>query len=509
MVNARLMVLNTGVSYVRSILSACLTLFSTRWLLAALGKQDMGLYYTVGGVVVFLSFINTSMAFSSQRYFAFAMGKGGDQEVHNWFNSAFSLHALLSIIILIGSVPLGLVAFTNWLTIPEGRLETCRLVYVFSVLTACGSIFSVPYCAIYMARQRIYELTVIQMLNTIALFALAWYLTKYDRDTLLLYAGGVLVINLGVYVVQIARCRWIFPECKLDFKKMLDKGRYKSLLTFSGWSMSSTFAFMFRGQGIALLLNNFGTSGTNAAYSIAGNVSSQTAFLANGFMNAITPEITIAYGAGKKDEMVALANSACKFATLLVLFILVPLFSDVEPVLSFWLKNVPENTASFARIVLVSFLAIQSVLGVSVANKAYGKIALPQIFATVFLLLAVPLGYAAIKLGLGMEYVVGTFSATQIMCSVSVLGCAWYLYRFPVMKWLKEVLLKNGFVAFSCLFVNGFFVDLMQPTILRPIAIGFLDALVIVALGWCLVLSNGERKFLKNKFYQLIGKLNG
>lgn len=493
MSNSRLIILNTIVSYGRSLLSAGLTLFSTRWVLGALGKADYGLYFAVGGVIVFLGFVNTSMALTSQRYLAYAVGHGGAEEVNEWFNVSLLLHLVLALVFVVLAIPVGWIAFKWFLTIPDGRLMACRWVYVASVAVAFFSVVSVPYSAVYIARQHIYELTIIQMLQTILLFVLSWCLLSVPGDRLIVYAFGTAAINSVVYLLQIIRCWFVFPESKINLGKF-SEAKCKALLSFSGWSLASTFGFLVRGQGIAMLLNNFGTIGSNAAYSIANNISSQTSFLANGFMNAISPEINSTEGAGKREDMIRLATQSSKFAMTLVLFIVLPLYSDVEALLEVWLKEVPEYTAAFVRVIMIMFVSIQAVLGVSVANKAFGKIALPQSLAAGFLALAIPLGYLAIKLDLSLVYVVGAVSVTQLLCALSTLFSAYYLFKYPVLDWLRQVLGRNLIVVSGCVFMT-IVIHLWLPTSFsRFVLVAVADAVAIIVIGYVAVLTAGERR---------------
>lgn len=505
----RLVILNTVVSYSRSLLTVGLSLFTTRWILAALGKADLGLFYAVGGIVVFLSFINTSMSFSSQRHFAYALGRGGQNEVKDWFNSSLSLHAMLAAAFLILSIPLGIIAFKWWLVVPTTRISTCHLVYACAVITAVGSMLTVPFNAIYIARQRIYELTFIQLFQSILMFVLAYWLLSASGDRLKVYSVGMASISLMVYLAQIVRCRMVFDECRISFQRMLSRQRYKELLSFSGWSLTSTFAYIFRGQGIALLLNNFGTSGVNAAYGIANQVSGQAGFLANGLMTAVAPEMTKMEGAGNHEEMVKLATRACKFVTLLVMFLLIPLFTDIEPLLHLWLKEVPENTASFVRIMLLAFLSIQMVLGVTVAIKAVGKIAWPEVFSSIALILAVPLAYGAIRVNLPIVCVVVTFAVTAALCALSTLLCAHNIFGYSIRAWTLDVLCRNGLSAMICVLLNTLVHRFVPTGLLRLVIAGVLDATLLCVLGWTIVLSIDERKFLKSKVNVLKKRIYG
>lgn len=504
--NRRLIVLNTGVSYLRSLLAVALTLFSTRWVLQALGKADLGLYYAVGGVVVFLSFINTSMAFSSQRHFAFALGHGGADELKDWFNTSFALHVMFAIGFLVLSVPLGIVAFRCFLAIPDPRYVSCIWVFGCSVCAAFFSIVSVPFVALYNARQRIYELTIIQMTQTVSLFGLAWWLLRCTMDRLIAYAVGMMLIQCVVTLVQIVRCRFAFRECSFECQRMWNHARYRKLLSFSGWSMTSTFAYILRGQGIALLLNNFGTSGVNAAYGIANQVAGQVGFLSNGFLAAVAPEITMLEGSGNRQKMIQLATNASKYITLLVLLVLTPLFSDVEPLLLIWLKKVPEHTASFVRVMFLSFLSVQMVIGVTVAVKAVGKIAWPEIWAAIVLLFSLPLAAGAIRVGLSMIWVVSAVAVTAAGCAASTLLCARAIWGYPVSSWVKEVFCRNVFVAVACLALNFTIHRFWGESMLRLVCVAICDGCCLAILGWAIVLDKNERQFLLDKFYTLMRK---
>ncbi len=504
--NKRLIVLNTVVSYVRSLLTAGITLFSTRWVLEALGKVDLGLYYVVGGVVMFLSFINTSMSFSSQRHFAYAIGRGGASEVQKWFNSSLAIHVVLALAFLLLSIPLGFVAFKYWLKIPEGREIACCWVYICSVFTAAASILSVPYNAIYIARQHIYELSIIQILNAIALLGLTAWLRSFQGDRLLAYALGMLGLSVLVATVQIVRCRYSFPESVLDLGLMKSRSRCRELLSFSGWSLTSTFAYILRGQGVALLLNNYGTSGSNAAYGIANHVSVQTGFLANGLMSAISPEMTKMEGEGLRKEMICLATRACKLVTFLILFVALPPLTDVEPLLALWLKDVPEGTTVFFRIMLIAFLVIQSVLGVTVATKAVGKIALPEVCAAVALLFAIPVAYLSIIIGLPISFVVGSVALTACLCALSTLICAHYIFKYPVQIWVNEVLVGNMFLVVIVIIINLSLHQVMDGGLLRLILVTVVDWSVLLSVGWSFVLKANERAFVETKLRSFLSK---
>ena len=100
--------LNVLASYGRSILAIACGLFSTRWVLMALGQTDMGLYGLIGGLTLFVSFFNIQFSIAISRYFAHSIGlankDGNDhravEECRHWFNVAVFIHILLPMILV-------------------------------------------------------------------------------------------------------------------------------------------------------------------------------------------------------------------------------------------------------------------------------------------------------------------------------------------------------------------------------------------------------------------------
>jgi len=96
--------LNIVATYGRSLVCG---LFISRWVLAALGKTDFGLYGVVGGMTVFFAFLNTLLSVATGRFYAYAEGQAqksaaegqaeaGLEECRKWFSTAVLLYATRS-----------------------------------------------------------------------------------------------------------------------------------------------------------------------------------------------------------------------------------------------------------------------------------------------------------------------------------------------------------------------------------------------------------------------------
>ena len=73
---------NTLFMYARMLFLLCISLYTSRVVLATLGVEDYGIYNVVGGIVTMFTFLNYAMGNSSHRYITFALGKGDKKELY-------------------------------------------------------------------------------------------------------------------------------------------------------------------------------------------------------------------------------------------------------------------------------------------------------------------------------------------------------------------------------------------------------------------------------------------
>ena len=66
----------------RLILTSIIGLYSSRLVLQELGVYNFGLYGIVGGIVALLSFLNSSMITTSNRFIAVELGKKENQNIN-------------------------------------------------------------------------------------------------------------------------------------------------------------------------------------------------------------------------------------------------------------------------------------------------------------------------------------------------------------------------------------------------------------------------------------------
>ena len=508
-------VLNTGATYARSLLSVAFGLFSTRWIFKALGQTDLGLYGVVGSVIVFITYINGSLSGSVSRFYAYSIGVGrrvgsaeGQEDLCRWFNMALLVHTVIPLALICIGYPLGIYALQHWLVIPSDRLAACTWVFRMAMLSALCAMIAVPYSAMFQAHQLIAELSLLTMVQTVGNFVCAYLLMRLPCDHLIAYAGYVMLLSISVTAIVVLWAHFKFDCCRVNLRYMLDYLRLRQFFAFAGAKIFGSTCFILRTQGGAILLNRFFMPFVNAAYSISTQVSGHTAALSQALVGALQP--VIAAKAGEKDRvgMMKYAVSSCRMASLLVMLFVIPLIVEIDDVLALWLVNPPEYTSMFCGCMLVMLIFDKMSIGYMMAENAYGrKIVFYEILLGLILLSALPLSYVCFRLGASPWIFAANLAGTMFLNSFArVLFCRWQL-GMSISKWIMSVLLPIGilsllsvsFAALPRLFVPAGFGRIML--------VGLFSAALIPFLGWKLVFEADERDFMRKLSYQVVERV--
>ena len=87
---------NTLFMYFRMFFTMCVSLYTSRVVLATLGFTDYGLNNVIGGIIAMFSFINGAMTNTTSRFITFALGKGDEKRLKVVFSMGFFIHDSLA-----------------------------------------------------------------------------------------------------------------------------------------------------------------------------------------------------------------------------------------------------------------------------------------------------------------------------------------------------------------------------------------------------------------------------
>lgn len=502
--------LNTLASYGRSVFALFVGVFSSRWLLHGLGKEDLGLSCVVGSLIGAIVIFETVMQVAVARFYAFAIGKAsvmtpdqGKDEVCRWFNVVFFIHLMLPVLIVVFGYPLGRYAVLNWLNIPQNRLEACMFVFNCSMVSTFIGMISTPYVAMYAAKQQIVELSFWGMLRTSLNFCFTFSLMYVTFDRLKYSGAFGAMLALFILSTQMYRARLHFPECRIKFNYFWDKNRLKSIFGYFFWEIFSCTGNMTRQQGSAIVINKCFGSSANAGWQIAQTLSNQATALSNSMTGAFLPAVTSEEGAGEREKMIKLAFRSSKFGTLLIMLFSIPLIVEIDEVLALWLTVPPEYTNRMCQCVLIAFAIDKLCLGHHVAISARGRIGLYHCFVGTTFLLSIPITLFLIWRGVGPTSVGWMFIICYSLVSFERMVFARFLVGMPILYFVQKVVVPLLLTCLCSYIVADCMPTVMSPSFMR-VCVSTVVALVVMAsMSWLTLFDADEKSYIRNGFVKL------
>lgn len=517
MTENRRIVLNICATYGRSLFALVCGLFTGRWVLLSLGEVDYGLYGLVAGLTGFISFFNGVLGSAIARFYAISVGaarvaddkNAAMEECRAWFNTAISVHTIVPILLMSVGYPIGCWAISHYLTIPSDRITDCIWVFRFVCLTCFLSMVSIPFNAMYTAKQYIAELTIYSFVTTTINIVFLYYMISHPGKWLVKYGLWNCIMVILPNVIILVRAIKIFPECHLDCSQLFRMQRIKRLGGFACWQIIGSASYLLRTQGMAVLLNKFFGPRVNAAMTIGNTVNGHANTLSGSMMGALSPAIVNAYGACDFKRMRSLVFTMCRFGVVLSMIFAVPLIMEMSTILKIWLKQPPQYAAEFAMLFLIQLLIENMTVGHMIAVNATGRIALYQVMMGLLSLMALPLAYVWIRLGGSPCVSILSIIVTVVAYTIMRLWFSRKLVDLSVRQWVCQVgcpLSAVIILSMVCGRVPSFFMASGFP---RVCVTTFFCEAALLPLIWLAILSKEERNFVAQRFGQGVRRIIG
>ncbi len=489
-------IVNTGAQYAKALVNICLSLYSTRLVLDALSISDYGIYSVVAGVVAMLGFITNALVITTQRYISYYHGYGTVADVRKLFANSLFLHVVIGL-----GLALLLLLPQTWLmnhvlNIEAGRLHVASSVYGIMVFMLFVTMITAPVKALFIARENIVYISVVEVCDGLLKLLLAILLTWVQADKLLVYACMMALILLANFLAFLLYARSHFEECTAVIRfRDIDKGVLSRLVGFAGWTTYGMGAVAARNQGTSVILNHFFGTVINAAYGIAFQVQSAVSFLSTSILNAMNPQMMKAEGAGDRKRALMLAERESKYSTILVAVVTVPLMVEMPAALGFWLKDVPEDTVLFCRCILCAFLFDQMTYGLHSLNQALGHIRNYTLLIYTPKLLTLPLIWILLRHGVSVGMVMCFYVAVELLMALVRLPYLKYAAGLRISHFLRQVVFPLLVLCAILLLVGWLCRQWVMPhPFWSGMAVMFLTGAFVV---WFFILDASERKLLK------------
>ena len=499
---------NTVYLYFRMILVLGVSLYTSRVVLHELGVIDYGIYNVVAGIIVMFSFLNSSMATSTQRFLTFELGKGNIEKLSSTFAASLNIHIIIGFIILLLAETIGLWFVNYKLVIPVERMFAANIAYQCSVISFMLNITQVPYTASLIAHERMDVYAYLGILEAITKLGVAFLLVIYGGDKLVFFSLMFLLTHGVILLLYRTYCIRKYMEC--HFRLFWNATLYKSLISFAGWNIFGSLAWACRGQGVSILLNIFFGPELNAAKGIADKVANSMIAFIRSFNTAMNPQITKYYAVDDRRAMEELCFKGTKFAFLLLFVIAFPAMLNIDFLLNLWLIEVPEYAALFVILILIDSL-LDVFLGTSqfiTALQATGNIKYYQIVVSVLIMLVIPIGYLLFRIGGSPDVIFYAMIIVSFISGLSRFAFCKFQIGFSLRRLCFNVwipIFRFMLLSIPTLFLLKRFLSLYVSGIIGFILTIIISVFLIVICAWITIFSKSERETVK---VAIKGKIN-
>jgi O-antigen/teichoic acid export membrane protein len=485
---------NTVFLYIRMLITMVVSLYTSRVVLSTLGVTDFGIYNVVGGVVAMFGFITNTMASASQRFLAYDLGINDYEQLKRTFSITVSIYLLFAIIIIILAETIGLWFVYYKLTIPPERFRAALFVYQFSILAFLANILRIPYNAAIIAHEKMGFYAWSTIIETVLKLLIVFMLVWFSYDKLAMYGVLMFAAISLVTLMYVIFCRIKFKETKYHF--IWDKTKFKEMFGFAGWNLFDSTAIIAKNEGVNILLNIFFTPAINAARGVAFQVSSQVVSFVGNFQMAAAPQIIKYYAARETEQMKKLYFSSSKYTYFLLLFITIPVFLNLNQLLNWWLKEVPEYTLIFIQLILINRL-VDSLAGMTnVVIQATGKLKAYQVFSGLTMLMNLPISYLVLKLGFTPQT---TIIVSIAISFIIVIGRIWIMSKLTAIKireYINNVIKYNIMVSIFSFLIPYYFAEHLVLNLLSFFLICIVSVIVTIVSIYFLGVNKKEKKYI-------------
>lgn len=390
--------INSIIIYVRLCVVSLISVILSRVVLDALGASDFGLYNVVGGIVLLLNVLNSSMTSTTYRYLAFEIGKGESGDPNKIFNTSRFIHLFFAILILLIGEPIGEYYILHYLNVLPESIPNAQFVFRLSIISAAINTFFVPNQGLLVAYEKFNVTGIIDIVTNIIKLLLVYLFIYSEGNRIQIYSVIMLSYTIFNSLFYHFYCMRNYPSVT-SYRRVHDKALYKEMISFSGWTVFGAFANVGKSQGAAIIINFFFGTIVNAAYAIARQVESFIMMFARSLNSAAVPQTTKSFSAGDIHRSISLTSRISKYTFILMALISFPAILEIEFLLDLWLKDVPDGTSNFCRLIILGNLI--GCLGEGIPNliNACGKIKAYQVVVHSVMIAGLPISFFLYKFG--------------------------------------------------------------------------------------------------------------
>lgn len=381
----KLMVNNSILLNIKTVIVIILSFLTSRYVLSLLGVEGYGLYYLVAGVTGTFEFLCSSMLGTTSRFTTLAEGKHDAAYSNVVFNTLRKNNNTITIWILLIIEVVGLLMLFFVLKIPQEFKIVSLIIYQIMVVDTYFKLKVMPYNSLLIAKENFLFIncvtigqSVLKLSSVLLLFLVA------DRYRLVSYSLVITLISFIARYITIYYVDKKYDEAKIRVD-VIDEDLKKEMLSYLKYSWFGSVSSVIKSQGTNLLFNIFtGLTTFNAAYGVSKQITGVNDMAFGTTAQALLPQTLKSYSENDYGRFRRLTIFNSKLAVILSYLVIIPLFVEIDFVFGIWLEVTPEYAIKISRIILVSELIRQTYNGLGMSTVASEKVKKVFLLQTIF-----------------------------------------------------------------------------------------------------------------------------
>ena len=509
MSTANRVIKNTLYLYMKMCITMFLSLYTTRLVLHSLGSSDFGIFNVIAGAVAMLGFLNSTLAYATQRFMTYAKGENDYEKQCKVFNISIVLHVSIAIVTALIQLSLMYPLFNGILNISAGREVAAKVIYISLICSTMISIVNATYDAVLNAYENMRLYSIVGIIDALLRVAVAVVCSHTTHDRLMFYGILMSVIPVFTFILTSVYCHKQYTECIIAPRRYWDFSLIKDLASFSGWNFLTAISSLFSVQGTGLILNHFYGSKLNTAQGIAVQLNGYLSAFASNMLKAINPAIVKSAGAKELSSMNLITLLSCKYSTFLIILFAIPCVLEMNFLLKVWLENIPDWTKLFCILQIFQAIILQLASPLATSVYAQGHIKDFSILKSIMNILPVFLTFLAFKIGAApywmyiLMILFYAFGGNLIIIIYAIRNC-----KLSIMEYLKDVNIPISLMIITMLLFGILPSFFMISGIIR-FSVTIILSLVGFLVGFiCFGMKSYEKQYLRSVLAKVLRKYN-
>lgn len=496
---------NTLLLYLRMFLMMGISIYTSRVVLGALGADDYGIYNVVGGFVGLFAVVNASLISAIVRFITTEQGIGDVESENKIFCTSVNVEIVVAVVVLILAETVGIWFINERMVIPHDKIYAANIVYQLSLTTFIMGLISIPYNASIVAHEKMSAFAYISILDAIWRLFVAFTISIIHNNRLIVYALLLAIVAVVTQILYVLYCKRNFQECK--YRLLFDRVILKRMLKFAGWETIGSSACVIRDQGLNVLLNLFFGPVVNAARAVSMQVYQAVLNFVNNFCMALNPQIFKAYAQDNTEYLMKLIFNGARLAYFLMFMLSLPILINTPYILDLWLKDVPNHTVVFVRLILVTGLIGTLSETLVTTQNATGKNKWYQIIIGGTNLFTLPIAYLCLWLGQPAEAVFVVTIVIEIIRLFLRLPILNRMVDIDITKFMKEVIFIPLLISIEASIIPIAVFHYLDVGIFNFIIESIICVISVAAFVYGHGLNKAERSFVLFQVNKIIDKI--